>query len=269
MSFQLYYRKNLAETENKILKIHFHSHSQLVGKEGEYGILEEIQPGEGHSSPELIVGSWKGLPVVVEKCLDAPEESLRSIRDFLDHPEPGITQLIIRASELLTWRENHRYCGKCGEKTEMLDLEPALKCTPCGLSVYPTLSPAVMVRIERGDKILLARNSTFSSPIFSLIAGFVEAGETLEDAVHREVMEEVGLEVENLRYFHSQSWPMPHTLLAGFIADYKSGVIRPDGSEIVEAQWGDPEDALAKPRKGSLAFEMIHDFIEVRNARKS
>lgn len=265
MSFQLYYRKNLPESENKILRIQFHSPGKLVLTQGEWKILEELTLSEVTERPLLCIGSWKSFHLIVESKPDVRDEDLVSIREYLDHPEPGLTQLIIRASELLTWRENNRYCGKCATAMEQQEVEPAMKCPSCGHMVFPTLSPAVMVRIEKDKKILLARNSNFSSPIFSLIAGFVEAGETLEDAVHREVMEEVGLEVENLRYFHSQSWPMPHTLLAGFIADYKGGEIRPDGEEIVEALWGDPRDAIAQPRKGSLAYEMIHDFIEQGN----
>lgn len=191
-----------------------------------------------------------------------PDELALAPRDILQNNQPWEVKAMIRGLEMLHWLRDHQFCGRCGKKAEAMEREPAMECPQCGHRVYPMLSPAVMVRIEHQGKILLARNRNFRGSLSSLLAGFVEAGETLEEAAHREVFEEVGLKIKDLRYFHSQSWPMPHTLLVGFTAQYAGGEITPDGIEIMEADWADPSEMEHTPRRGSLAHEMIEDFIQ-------
>ena len=130
-------------------------------------------------------------------------------------------------------------------------------CPACGLLAYPRISPAVMVLIERGDELLLARSPRFRPGIFSALAGFVEAGETLEHCAHREVREEVGVEINNLRYFSSQPWPFPDSLMVAFFADYVSGDITPEPSEIEEAHWFSRSALPSLPDPVSIARQLI------------
>ncbi len=167
-----------------------------------------------------------------------------------------------RGRQILTWERTHRYCGTCGGRTEPVDHEPCRKCTSCGAMFYPRFSPAIIVRITRGRRIMLAHNGRFPGNMYSHIAGFVEAGESLEDAVRREIREEVSLEVENIRYFDSQQWPMPHSLMLGFTAECPEGEPVPDGEEITDARWFDPEHLPDLPQPGSIARRMLDDYLE-------
>ncbi|CAM3896000.1 NAD(+) diphosphatase [Bordetella bronchialis] len=163
-----------------------------------------------------------------------------------------------RAFQIAEWARTHRYCGHCGTATVRVPHEFCMKCPNCGLSAYPRISPAMMVLIRKGDSILLARNANFVAGRYSALAGFVEAGESLEATVHREVEEEVGLRVRDLKYFKSQSWPFPHSLMLAFTAEYDGGDIRVDGVEIVDAQWYGPGDRLPDiPPTDSIAGSLI------------
>ncbi|MEO6269533.1 MAG: NAD(+) diphosphatase [Lautropia sp.] len=151
------------------------------------------------------------------------------------------TQLAIamRGVQLLEWERTHRFCGACGSATERVAAERAYRCGACGLSVYPRICPAMMVLITRGREILLARGVSFPPGRYSALAGFLEAGESIEDAIHREVREEVGVEVDDLAYFASQSWPFPNSLMIAFTAKWRSGDIAADPGEIADARWFD------------------------------
>jgi NAD+ diphosphatase len=148
-----------------------------------------------------------------------------------------IAALAGRAIQVLEWDGNHRYCGRCGTATERVATERARRCPACGLVHYPRLSPAVIVLVHDGPAMLLARSSHSPVPFYSTLAGFVEPGETLEEAVAREVGEEVGIRVRDLRYFASQPWPFPGSLMIGFTAAYAGGAIQVDGEEITHADW--------------------------------
>jgi NAD+ diphosphatase len=159
---------------------------------------------------------------------------------------------------LLTWDREHRFCGRCATPTDRADGEPARVCPACGLSAYPRISPAIMVLIHRGREILLARNRRNTTGAFSALAGFVEAGETLEETIVREVREEVGVEIDDIRYFGSQSWPFPHSLMIAFTAAYAGGTIVPDGIEIEDARFFDVDTLPKLPPAGlSIASRLI------------
>jgi len=136
------------------------------------------------------------------------------------------------------------------------------ECPACGLMVFPRISPAVIVLVEKEGRVLLARGERFTEPFYSVLAGFVEPGETLEDAVHREIEEEVGIKVRNVRYFASQPWPFPDSLMIGFTAEYASGEIAIDKTEIVDARWFDPAHLPTIPGKVSIARRLIDWFVE-------
>jgi NAD+ diphosphatase len=167
-----------------------------------------------------------------------------------------------RAVQILLWDQTHRFCGRCGQPTVNAPGERAKLCPQCGLLSFPRLSPAVIMLVRRGDELLLARNRAFAGGFFSVLAGFVEPGESLEEAVAREVREEVDLQISDIRYFGSQPWPFPHSLMIGFTASYVSGEIHPQADEIVEAAWFNRRGELPSlPGKLSIARRLIDAFL--------
>ena len=184
---------------------------------------------------------------------------LRSSYDVLDE---DIYLLAGRAVQIMNWDKNHRFCGKCGTETMTMEDENAKVCPECGFTSFTRISPAVITAIIKDDKILMAKHSYGLKNRYVLIAGFLEAGETLEEAVKREVMEEVGLKVKDIQYFGSQPWPFPNSLMVGFTAKYAGGEIEVDGNEIVDAKWFDPSEVSRFPSKISIASELVDWFLD-------
>lgn len=166
-----------------------------------------------------------------------------------------------RAVQLVEWERTHRFCGRCSTPTERAVGERARRCPACGLLAFPRLSPAIITLVVRGDEALLARGVTFPVPLYSCLAGFVEPGETMEQAVHREVREEVGVTLCDVRYVRSQPWPFPHSLMLGFEATWESGDIDIDEQEIVDARWFRAEDLPMIPPGMSIARTLIDDWV--------
>ncbi|MFK3739045.1 NAD(+) diphosphatase [Massilia sp. TN1-12] len=166
----------------------------------------------------------------------------RGLRSLFGELDEALVAVAGRAFQIAEWARTHRFCGVCGSGTALAAGERSFKCTNCGHTAYPRISPAMMVLVRKGDSFLLAQHAQYTVKRFVPLAGFVEAGESIEETVHREVFEEVGLRVHNLRYFGSQSWPFPHSLMIAFTADYLEGEIRTDPNEIVEARWFGPDD---------------------------
>lgn len=193
-------------------------------------------------------------------------QDLRTLFGFWDERWIGLAG---RAKLLAHWERDHQFCGRCGSPTELVSGERARRCIRCGLSSYPRISPAIIIAVtresERGEQILLARNHRFPAGRYSVVAGFVEAGETLEECAAREVHEEVGVQIANIRYFGSQSWPFPNSLMIGLTADYAGGEISLEESEIADARWFSPETMPQLPPKISIARQLIEVFLS-RNA---
>lgn len=166
-----------------------------------------------------------------------------------------------RAIQVIQWDDTHRYCGRCGSPTVPHATERARVCAGCGLASYPRLSPAVMGLVRRGRELLLARSPHFPEGMYSALAGFVEPGETLEQTLEREVREEVGVEITNLRYFGSQPWPFPHSLMIAFVADYVSGEIVPQPGEIEAADWFGIHRLPRLPHPFSIARRLIDETV--------
>jgi NAD+ diphosphatase len=166
-----------------------------------------------------------------------------------------------RAVQIAEWARTHRFCGRCGTPTEPSTADRSMRCPACGLVAYPRLAPAMITLVTRGDEALLARGVQFRAPMYSCLAGFVEPGESLEQAVVREVREEVGVEVGDVRYQASQPWPFPHSLMIGFRAEWVSGDIEIDPSEIVDAQWFRYDELPSIPPRISIARRLIDDWL--------
>ena len=167
-----------------------------------------------------------------------------------------------REREIEEWQSINRFCGKCGTAMRRHENpnEPAFVCPKCGYMAYPKISPAVIVLVTKGDQVLLQRNSHYKSANWSLVAGFVDPGENLEEAVRREIREESSIEVKDIRYVRSQTWPFPSNIMIGFRAEYASGEIHPDGEEVLASQWFDRGNLPEIPRKGSIARAMLDDW---------
>ena len=172
-----------------------------------------------------------------------------------------------RAVQISAWWHSHQYCGTCGKPTAPRDAERALGCGDCNTLHYPRIAPAVIVLIHRDDEVLLARGRSFGAPMYSTLAGFVEPGENLEQTIRREVREEVGVEVDEIVYRASQSWPFPHSLMLGFTARWSSGDIQIDESEIVDAQWFKVDSLPNIPPPFAISRWLIDGHIERLDTR--
>ena len=161
------------------------------------------------------------------------------------------------------WYISHQFCGRCGTKTEVDEKDMMLKCPSCGQMHYPRIAPAIIVAIRKDDELLMAKHSYHDNIRYALIAGFVEPGESIEEAVHREVREEVGIKIKNLKYMKSQSWPFPNSLMLAFTAEYKSGDIKVDGDEILKAKWFKKEEIIRYDSDISISDWLIQDFIDL------
>jgi NAD+ diphosphatase len=188
------------------------------------------------------------------------------LRDLFGLVETTLAALTGRAYQILEWDRNHRYCSRCGTPTEPRTDERSRTCPACRYTTYPPVTPAIMILVTHGRKLLLARKAAFPQGRYSALAGFVEPGEMLEDTVIRETREEVGVEIRNIRYFGSQPWPFPHSLMIAFTAEYAGGAITPDGVEIEEARWFDADELPKLPPSISISRRLI-DSVSGRLAR--
>ena len=187
------------------------------------------------------------------------------LRAFLGAAPDTLANAAIRARQVTFWDRDHQFCGRCGGATVSMAAERGKSCPACGLTAYPRISPAMIIAVTRqgaqGEELLLARNSRFPAGFFSVVAGFVEVGESLEECCHREVQEETGIQICNVRYVGSQSWPFPHSLMVGFTAEYAGGELVPEAGEIAEVGWFTPETLPNLPPKLSIARRLIDEYV--------
>jgi len=214
----------------------------------------------------LYLGSLGGTQVwATEVPAEAPPpppghayEGLRALFSVLEDAHMALAG---RAIQLVDWDRQHRFCGRCGAPTEVKAEDRSRVCPACKLAAYPRISPAVMALVCRGDEILLGRSPHFPPGMYSALAGFVEPGETLEQCVAREVEEEVGVRVSRTRYFASQSWPFPNSLMIAFVCDWESGDIRPQPGEIEAASWFNVLQLPKLPSRISIARRLIDGVV--------
>ncbi len=212
---------------------------------------------------EIYLGNFNGRPCFAVAASGRTPEgyTLANLRAWLGRVEPAVFYLAGRAQQLIDWDRDHRFCGRCGNAMVDHAADRAKECDGCGMVSYPRLSPSIIVLVHRGNEMLLARNARWPTGMYSTLAGFVEPGESIEQTVHREVYEEVGLRVKNLRYLGSQSWPFPNSLMLGFHAEYDSGEIDCRDEEISEARWFTADDLPNIPPGTAISRWLIDDFI--------
>lgn len=212
------------------------------------------------------LGYLAGHPCIgaeLAKTAEIPKGfSLQSLRKLHGVLPDDLFAIAARAVQIVEWDRTHQYCGHCATPMTQLPTERAKRCPSCQHRQYPQLSPAVIMLIYRGDDVLLARAPRFRPGMYSVLAGFVEPGESLEETVAREVKEEVGIEIKNIQYFGSQPWPFPKSLMIGFTAEYASGTITPEPSEIEAAAWFGRHNLPPVPGKLSIARRLIDWFVE-------
>jgi NAD+ diphosphatase len=219
-------------------------------------------------TPGLFLGevenSLPGKPVPlwsIEASVPA-DEVWTPLRQLLAEVDGDQIKTAVRAAELASWQSAHRFCGACGAPTKRRDEQFAFDCPACGAEFWPRVTPAVIMLVHRGDEILLVKHARARASIYSCVAGFVEAGETLEEAVAREVAEEVGLKVGTPVYLASQAWPFPHALMTAFLVPWESGEPVPDGEEIVDAQWFRRGHLPELPPGISIARRLVRHFFD-------
>ncbi len=203
---------------------------------------------------------------VADDTQPPPGMAFLGLRRLFDRLDDVTLSLAGRAVQIKEWDRTHQFCGQCGSSVSQIAYERAKRCPTCGHTTYPRLSPAVIVSVERaagsGTELLLARNQRHPKSFFSVLAGFVEPGESLEECVRREVCEEVGIDVQNIRYFGSQPWPFPNSLMIAFTAEYAGGEITLEEEEIAEAGWYRANELPKVPPPVSIARKLIDTFVQ-------
>ena len=247
----------------------FQQNNLLIKKlDEEYAVVtsDDVASYDSMLSNKFYIGSIDGVCCYTARFpedIQIPDNmefiGLRQLHGKIEKP---FMQAAFRGVQIVVWDETHRYCGVCGTTTQKSATEHAKICAVCGHTSYPRLSPAVIVAVTKGDKILLGRNKNFIMEMYSVLAGFVEAGETLEECVKREIKEEAGIEVKNIKYFGSQSWPFPHSYMLGFTAEHESGEIKIDENELSDAKWFGADEMPNIPNTISISRKLIDWFIE-------
>ncbi|ANW24581.1 NADH pyrophosphatase [Vibrio coralliilyticus] len=208
------------------------------------------------------IGNYKGLPVMWLNAQELEQElPLTSLRDCLDLPEP-LFLLISKAVQYGHMTQTLRFCPICGGRNHLNHNQIAMQCGDCRTLHYPRIFPCIIVAVRNGDQILLAQHPRHRNGMYTVIAGFVEVGETLEQCVAREVKEETGIDVANIRYFGSQPWAFPSSLMMGFLADYQGGELKPDYSELSDAQWFSANDLPPVAPEGTIARSLIQQTLD-------
>lgn len=226
-------------------------------------LLRDAHDTSLHLDRQFYLGMYGSTPCFTAEIDQKPEsiaanfrfQSIRQAHELL--ADEDLFRVLCGAKQLVYWDKSTQFCGYCGQRTQTSDKERAKICQSCKTLVFPHISPAMLVLIWRDDEILLARPPHFLPETYSILAGFVEPGETLEQTVIREVKEEVNLNIKNLHYFSSQPWPFQSNLMLGFIAEYDSGEIQVDTNELEDAQWFSIHKLPKLPKPISLSRLII------------
>lgn len=234
---------------------------ELVVRPDQPGPLSFDDIEDFQSYEPLYVGAHKNQAYYAVELVSVPADFETVHLWELLNVESFLFDIAGRALQLVTWHKTHQFCGSCGAKTIQSVTDWSCACLVCEQSFYPRLSPCVIMSIRKGNKILLAQRPGSKHQMYSVLAGFIEPGETAEQTVVREVTEEVGIEIKNVRYFASQPWPFPGQLMLGFMADYASGELTPDLTEIQDPRWFDYQDLPEYPSTNTISGRLITQTI--------
>ena len=242
----------------------------LTSKNSDFLIFEEddLQWSEMNFVNKQFLGYLNNKPCYLsELATDSKLDEnlvLTPLRNLLGRIPDTLFTVCSRSIQLSEWNKNNQFCGTCGLKMNNHATERAMYCTCNNIPIYPRISPCIIVLVTKGEELLLAHNKNFPGPFYSTLAGFIEAGETAESAIHREIFEEVKVRVTNIQYFGSQSWPFPSQLMLGYHAEYLEGNITPDGEEIDSADWFHYKELPQVPTGNiSISGQLIESYIDL------
>ena len=265
--------ENINTSSKSGISIILRNQEFLTSKNSDFLIFEEddLKWSEMKMVNKQFIGYLNDKPCHI---LEIDEDSkldndliLTPLRNLLGRIPDSLFTICSRSLQLSEWRRNNQFCGVCGTKMKMHETERAMFCECNNVLVYPRISPCVIVLVTRGEELLLAHNKNFPGTFYSTLAGFIEAGESAESAIHREIFEEVKVRVQNIKYFGSQSWPFPSQLMLGYHAEYLEGEITPDGEEIDLADWFHYKDLPNVPTGNiSISGQLIESYIEKLNS---
>lgn len=211
----------------------------------------------------VFIGFWGKSPILMISAETACGPTC-TIRESLDLFDADQYRMVNYGWQLMRWQKQHRFCGACGTPTGFTDSEVCLACSSCGATYYPRINPCIITTVTRGDEILLVNHRNRARGYFTCVAGYMHAAEVPEETVLREVLEETGIVCENPRYAFSQAWPSTSSLMLGFHADYVSGEIKIQESEIAEACWFHKNDLPILPPSGTISHQLIHEWLSSR-----
>lgn len=251
-------------------------HTLIVREEGEtisIPFIQDLSTLGLQPIREWYLGTLNGhhcYCAEVSENISLPEGMVSyGLRYLYGRIEKSHHKIAMKASHIIGWDSTDRYCSRCRKELNRAKGMRAKECPGCGFLSFPRISPAIIVLIERDNRVLLARVKRFTVEFYSVLAGFVEPGESLEEAAKREIEEEVGIRIKNIRYFGSQPWPFPDSLMIGFTAEYESGEITPDEAEISDAGWFEPDNLPTIPGEISIARQLIDWFVEAKLREKN
>ena len=265
--------ENINTSSKSGISIILRNQEFLTSKNSDFLIFEEddLKWSEMEMVNKQFIGYLNDKPCYI---LEIAEDSkldndliLTPLRNLLGRIPDSLFTICSRSLQLSEWRRNNQFCGVCGTEMKMHETERAMFCECNNVLVYPRISPCVIVLVTRGEELLLAHNKNFPGTFYSTLAGFIEAGESAESAIHREIFEEVKVRVQNIKYFGSQSWPFPSQLMLGYHAEYLEGEITPDGEEIDLADWFHYKDLPNVPTGNiSISGQLIESYLEKLNS---
>ena len=265
--------ENINTSSESAILIILRGQEFLTSKNSEFLIFEEddLKWSEMEMFNKQFIGYLNDQPcylleITPESKLD-DDLVLTPLRNLLGRIPDSLFTVCSRSLQLSEWMRNNQFCGVCGTKMKMHETERAMFCECNNVLVYPRISPCIIVLVTKGEELLLAHNKNFPGTFYSTLAGFIEAGESAESAIHREIFEEVKVRVQNIKYFGSQSWPFPSQLMLGYHAEYLEGEITPDGEEIDLADWFHYKDLPNVPTGNiSISGQLIESYLEKLNS---
>ena len=261
--------ENIDNSQEPNLTIILKDQEFLTSKNSEFLIFEEedLKWSEMNLANKQFLGFLNNKPCYLSELTSESKiddgTMLTPLRNLLGRIPDSLFTVCSRSIQLSEWYKNNQFCGACGSKMQRHNSERAMFCTCNNLLIYPKISPCIIVLVTKGEELLLAHNKNFPGAFYSTLAGFIEAGESAESAIHREIYEEVKIKVKNIQYYGSQSWPFPSQLMLGYHAEYLEGDITPDGEEIDSADWFNYKKLPQVPTGNiSISGQLIESYIE-------